>query len=291
MMTQKKYLGNSPKLNELREQKKNKVKRKFIFILVIFIIFITGCIFLSNWKDINIQTINISGNKIVDTADIEKIVNENISGKYLYLIPKSNGLLYPKNKILKEINEKYKRIESIDINTKDFQSLDISITENKAHYTWCGSVPFTQTDDNKEQCYFLNNEGYVFDTAPYFSGNVYTRFYGSIKTKDYNPIGFYFSPKNFNNLILLQDTLDKINLEVYSIFVKDDGDTEIFLGKSLSNDNPKILFKTEDNILNIIQNLKASVSADPLKSRIEKEYSSLLYIDLRFDNKVYYKFK
>ena len=110
-------------------------------------------------------------------------------------------------------------------------------------------------------------------------------------SSDLNPIGFYFSPKNFNNLILFEDTLDKINLEVYSIYVKDDGDTEIFLGKSLSNNNPKILFKTEDNIINIIQNLKASVSADPLKNRLEREYLSLLYIDLRYDNKVYYKFK
>ena len=60
-------------------------------------------------------------------------------------------------------------------------------------------------------------------------------------------------------------------------------------GKSAYKD-PEILFKIDTDLGNIAENLKAALDAEPLKSKIKNFYSTLLYIDLRFDNKVYYKF-
>lgn len=287
-----KSFSNSPKLREVKEGRKNALKRKIIIFLFVVLLIFTGLVFLSNWKEINIQNVQISGNKVILTEDIEKIVLNNLQGKYLYIIPKSNGLLYPKKRILDQINANHKRIKEINIDTHDFKTLEITLTENTAKYTWCGETPAPTAEDILQKCYFMNDEGYVFDTAPYFSGNVYLKFYGVVKTTEHSPIGYYFAPKKFNNLIKFYETLTAMNLDTDFFYLKDNGDTEIHLYKDTSaTERPVIFYKTDDNIDHVIENLKSSVFVDPLKSRIEKEYPSLLYIDLRFDNKVYYKFK
>lgn len=287
-----KSFSSSPKLREVKEGRKNALKRKIIISSFVVLLIFTGLVFLSNWEEINIQNIQISGNKVILTDDIKKIVLNNLQGKYFYIIPKSNGLLYPKKRILDQINANHKRIKEINIDTHDFKTLQITLTENTAKYTWCGESPVLITEEILQKCYFMNDEGYVFDIAPFFSGNVYLKFYGIIKTTNESPIGYYFTPKNFNNLIKLHDALTSMNLDPEYYYVKENGDTEIHLYMNTGMiDGPVIYYKTNEDIDHVIENLKSSLSVDPLKSRIENEYSALLYIDLRFDNKVYYKFK
>ena len=40
----------------------------------------------------------------------------------------------------------------------------------------------------------------------------------------------------------------------------------------------------------LAENLQAALMTEPLQSDFKNKFSSLLYIDLRFGNKVYYKF-
>lgn len=291
-MTSKKYLSDSPKLTELRQQKNNNFKKKIIISLIIFLLIIVGLIFLSNWKEINIQTINVSGNKIVESSEIEKIVKDTIDDKYFYIIPKTNGLLFPKNQIITNIKEKHKRISSVKLETKDFQNLEIILTENKGIYTWCGETPFVELKETEEICYFMDEYGYVFDIAPKFSGNVYLKFYGDIKKNNNNPIGFYYMPRYFENLKKFNQALQDMNFQISAFYTKDDFETIVYLNTNKIEENSaKIILKTNDDPIKIAENLQASISNEPLKSKLEKAYFSLLYIDLRYDNKVYYKFK
>ena len=68
---------------------------------------------------------------------------------------------------------------------------------------------------------------------------------------------------------------------------------EIFLSKGTSSTSaigPKIIFKKDADLQNIAENLQAALNIEPLKSKFKNKYSLLLYIDLRFGNKVYDKF-
>ncbi|MBP9765874.1 MAG: hypothetical protein KBD12_01400 [Candidatus Pacebacteria bacterium] len=80
------------------------------------------------------------------------------------------------------------------------------------------------------------------------------------------------------------------NLEYASSTIMDNGDVKIFL-KNTENDSGFIFVNLKDNIGEIWNTFDSVILVDPLKSLITKNLFDLNYIDLRFKNKVFYKFK
>ena len=87
--------------------------------------------------------------------------------------------------------------------------------------------------------------------------------------------------------------LEKLNFKPIAFYIdKSDEDATIYLSyKENILNNPKIIFKINDNSDKLIENLQAAVTTEPLLSKLKNNYSGLLYIDLRYGNKVYYKFQ
>lgn len=290
---------NSPRISELKKKRNKILRNKILFlffgILIIFLI----SIFLSRISIANINEIKISGNKIIDEKDIRQVVEDNISGYYLYSFPKTNFFLYPKKKIKDELENKFKRFSMVSIKLRDFEILEILVEERDAQYIYCGekiNIEINSSYDvlNSEisKCYFMDSDGYIFDEAPYFSGEVYFKFYGHIKDKIDSPVGFYFAPDIFKNILSFKNQIEKMDMKVVSFLFKNDGDIEFNLSKKSNLGNsPKIILKKDFISEKAAENLQAVLFTDPLKSDFLNKYSSLLYIDLRFGNKVYFKFE
>lgn len=262
-----------------RKKRKILVKRVSIYTLLFLIIFI-GLSFLSKWEKTNIKSVTIVGNKVTDSYLVEKLVKEQIAGYYLWFFPKANFLIYPKGKIKDKLTSEFKIFKEVSISLKGIKTLEIKVLEREGKYTWCGNS-FT---DSPEKCYFMDENGYIFDVAPYFSGDVYLKFFGK------GELGVNFSPDIFSKLISFRDNIEKLEIKTSSLSVKDDGDIELYLANSSQN-TPKIIFKTNSDFEKILGNLQAILATEPLQSDFKKKYSSLEYIDLRFGNKVYYRFK
>ncbi len=279
---------NSPRLKEIKKKKRKIVHKKIIIGLVIFILLITGLAFFSNWKEVEIQEITVEGNKIIEKEDIKLIINEELKGKYLFLFSKKNFIIYPKNKIEKKLKNNFKRIKEIQINDKDIKNLIISINEYEGAYIWCGEK-ILENFINQE-CYFLDKFGYIFDEAPYFSGEVYFKFYGNISSEEI--IGSYFLPEYFSKIIFLKDSINKINLKTSSFYLEDQEEGIIYLSSQKQPPfSPKILFKINSDYYKLIDNLHSIITTEPLESNLKNKFNDLEYLDLRFGNKVFYKFK
>lgn len=290
---QKRNVLNSPRLLELKKERRRAILNKILISLFAFFVVFFLLAYLSNLKNLNITNIEIYGNNVVDTAVLKDNVTEQIKGKYLWLFPKTNVFIYPNNYIKKELWDKFKRIKDISITTKDNKTLVVNLTERVAKFTWCGATLPT-TEDQK--CYFLDDDGYVIDEAPYFSGEVYFKFYGSTAvgrpTSD-SPLGSYFSKDKFKQLVSFKDVLISIGLKPSALYVTNNSDVEMYLSRENSTTSmtgPKIIFKMDSDFQNVAENLEAALNAEPLKTKFKTKYSSLQYLDLRFENKVYDRF-
>lgn len=273
----------SPHTEELKKKQKKAKKIKRIIIVFIFCLFLVGLYFLSYWKEINIEKVLVEGNIVLDSQKLEEFAEERIQGKYIYLFPKKNFVLSPRSKIKKELTQNFRRIETLNFDNSNPKILKIKITERKPVYTWCGEVPPNPRAE-KESCDFMDKEGYAFDQAPYFSGDIYFKFYGPLED-------YYFTKNNFSNLVVFVENLKLINVTPTALFAKGDGEIEVFLSSNQEYANaPKIIFNLKDDYLKLFQNLKSAIEIDPLKTDFKDKYSSLKYLDLRFINKVYYKF-
>lgn len=293
----------SPRILEIKKRKRKILRNKIIFFFVLFLIFFILLAFLSRWEKLQIVDIQIQGNKIVEEEWIRQTVEEELQGHYLFVFPKKNILIYPRNKIIVSLGEKYTRLEDINLSLKDQGLLLIETSERKPTYTWCGDMPLVyekeidievESTNNIKQlkCYFLDERGYVFDQAPYFSGDVYFRFFGKIEREDVEtPVGNYFLPENFGSTLFFIDNIKNINLKPYALYVKEDGQMELYLASLISNNiPPKIILKTDADLIKMVENLEASLVTEPLRTKYKENFANLEYIDLRFGNKVYYKF-
>lgn len=288
----KKVVLNSPRLKEIRRKKHKSTRRKIIILLVLLFMLLLGFSFASRVPAFNIKNITVSGNKIIETEDILDVVQNEISGHYIWLFPKTNFLIYPKDKIKNELDNKFKRFKNLSIAVNNFKILEIKVSEYEGKYLYCGlSIPVLQSNLEDNKCYFIDNNGYIFDEAPYFSGNVYFKFYGDSNLNRDNPSGLYFMKDKFSKIIEFKNTIEKMNLKPTAFWVDENKEEGSFSLSGEPEIGSRIIFRMDGDYKKLAENLQAAISTEPLRTDLKSKISSLLYIDLRFGNKVYYKFQ
>jgi hypothetical protein len=195
---------------------------------------------------------------------------------------------YPENAIKNELQNKFKRLTDINIAIKNDKTLEVSVQERMPKYTWCG-VEISAPD---EKCYFMDQDGYIFDEAPYFSGGVYFKFYGLPgvgNTAD--PSGSYYSKQNFQQLVSFRDILVGFNLKPVAFNTTSGGDIEVYLSSGAPlTIGPKLIIRSGTDFQKVAENLETALTTEPLQTEFKTKYATLSYIDLRFGNKVYYRF-
>lgn len=283
-------VSSSTRLKEIKKKKRINLRRKLLVILLGVFILFGGLAYLSSLPKINIQNIEIVGNKVIDSMPVETLIRSNLEGKYLWMFPKTNSIIYPREKIEKDLINNFQRMKDINFNLKDLKTLEVSFNERDAKYIWCGEyLPEGEVNDDLK-CYFMDETGYLFDESPFFSGEVYFRFFGPIDNIN-SPKGSNFVAGEFENLIIFKESLKKLDVRPVAIFLKEDKDIEVILSSSRPlSEAPKIIFKSNSDLNKMVENLQSALTAEPLKDDFKNKYDSLKYIDLRFGNKVYYKF-
>ena len=293
----KRNVLNSPRLLKLKKKRQRIFLNKIFLSAIVFFAIFAGLFYLSRLKQLNIAEIKISENKAIDAETAKMIVQEKISGNYLWFLPKTNILFYPKNNIKNELQNKFKRIKDVIFSVKNRKTLEISVTEREALYIWCNAT-LPESDTAAQKCYFMDENGYIFDEAAYFSGGVYFKFYGKISEdgdlskRESSPAGSYFAKENFYKFVLFKKILENMGLKPVALYQEDNGDIKFFLSRENSlSMGPEIILKVNSDFQKVAENLETALGTEPLQSNFKNKYSSLLYIDLRFGNKVYYKFR
>ncbi|MBI3888590.1 hypothetical protein HY311_02250 [Candidatus Nomurabacteria bacterium] len=283
---------NSPRLTELKKRRQKAILNKILISFACLAVIFFFLVYLSRLSSLQVGGIEVSGNKVVDTQSITDTVQKEIAGKYLWLFPKSDILIYPEGNIKNNLQNKFTRLKNISLFVGNDKVLKITVDERTPSYIWCGAEPQTRATGAirasapEENCYFMDAGGYIFDVAPYFSGEVYFKFYGTAG------MGAYFSKQNFQQLVSFMDILVSLGLKPVALYKTADGDMQIFLsGINSAGTSPKILLRADADLKIVAENLQAALDTEPLLSKFKNNYSKLQYIDLRFRNKVYDKFQ
>lgn len=269
----------SPRLNELKKNRRRKFFGKVLLWKIIFLGLLAVLVFISRIDRLNIQSVQVFGNTVLETEQILSVVEENISGYFFWLFPRSNFLFWPEGKTKDDLSQTFKRLQNIDFTLDGSGNLSVLVSERQGKYTWCGEE---KKEGESLVCYFMDEEGYVFDQAPYFSGDVYFKFFGPI-------VDSSFTPDLYPKLREFRENLITMGFKPVALYVKKDGDIEIELS-SVSEKIPKIFLKSDFEVEQTSETLQSALRTDPLISNMKNKYKSMEYIDLRFGNKVYFKF-
>jgi hypothetical protein len=287
-----KDIPTSPRIIEIRHKRRVKRMRLVILFFILLVFIIGGLAFFSANKNVVIDKVVVSGNHIIDEEDIEKEINKNISGRYIYLFSKNNSFIYPHKKIYDSLLVTFPRIEKLSIYHDNLKTLHIDISERTGSYLYCGENLPENKSEIGENCYFVNNDGFIFDKAPYFSGDVYFKYYMTIENNTSNPLGKQMLDiDHFHELARFIDAINAIGFKPIYISLDQMGTYSLYLDANKGGTLPKILFKNNDDYRIIQDNLSLAMKKKEFSSEINSKYGSLLYVDLRFKNKVLYKFQ
>lgn len=285
----KKAIQESPKLQELRAKRISTRRRLSILFGVFFLTLLGAFIFFVHLPKYHLSNIVVIGNQIIGTDEIVDEVNSIISGNKLYVIPYKNAFFYPKARIIESLTQKYPKLNTIDVYRIGYKKIVVSVTERRGYALWCGQNALV--NEEGEVCYFTDNTGKIISLAPYFSGNVYPRFFGTaLSISESEPLGKHFIDESqFQNLLAFQKRFNDFGFQVKSINLV--SETEYQLVLDLGNQKTaNVRFLNNADYKLLANNLAVAMSKKEFADKLSKNRANLEYFDLRFTNKVYYKF-
>lgn len=275
-----------------KQNKRIRLKRKKILIktgviagavLLLFILTVWG---LHNER-VRIVNVYTQGNSVVLDREIKEIAKEQLAGKYFGIFPRNSIFLYPKQQIKNKILDVYKRVYYIKVNISDINSIVVTVKERKSYALWCGDTLSDRKDGVTNDCYFIDDKGFVFTKAPAFSGNVYFTVYGEVASegsKPNKPLGKNFlNEERFVRLMQLRALLAKEGLDTIVLTQKEGNDFEFYLASG-----GKLIFNEDQDVRKLLHNLATAIEVKENEGKNIEE--GLEYIDVRFNNKVLFKF-
>jgi cell division septal protein FtsQ len=258
-----------------RETKRDKIKKllktlifnQFTFWLIL-ILFIFGGIFYLLFVSPYFQITNIvvSGTKSIENNDVIEFVKQNIGQKALFFNTTSY-FLTDARKIEKGISQKFILASEIKIAKKFPKTISVVVDERKSAITIC----------KENGCFDFDQNGIPFKTN--LKGEPY------IKTNNDIELGkTALSDKDFKVLIDIKNRFQsEKNLQISEIYLKNNE----HIIEVQEAEGWKALFTTENSIFRQVDNLTLV-----LNQKIpEAKRKNLEYIDLRFNDNVYFKYK
>lgn len=267
-----------------KKEKKEPIIRvkKFIrpaIVYDILLVFFIGVVIYSfvfaNFLQINEITVDNQGT--IDDADIQETVNRELDGKYLRVISKNNFIFFNSKKTELKLKNEFKKIKTVSVSKKFPDKISVKIEERNLILALC----------SRGECYFIDENGYAYE-----------KINSEIQVENQNEIIELVdeSGKEIreNEYVLLPSFVEFIVNVADEI--KDDTSLEILNEyRTRSRISEEVIVQTKKG-WDIYLNAKFPIdkSTQTLKTLLNrhlmlKDLNELEYIDLRSENKVFYR--
>lgn len=269
---------------------KGRRKRARVLLLCIaIVVFLAVCgavIGASYLRFVTIRDVVVEGAETVEAEVIKEKGSAELSGRYFFVFPKANALLYPKKRVEADLREAFPKLKNVEIDLPNLHTLRIAVEERKPAALWCGVTRVVEQSDEKGEdpvCYFLDEWGFTFEVAPTYSGTPYVRWYGKLET-DAPGATQYLTEDVFRALRALVEALSREGATSVSVDVDGAGDVRCIVEGSTS-----ILFSINQKGDEVLERFRLAKESEVLKG---KDLTILEYLDLRFGgNRLYFKLK
>lgn len=261
---------------EPRNHKKRFTLKHFLFTLL-FAIILTGIVWALRSSVFQIRSVSVEGTNVTDPEDVKVYIERTLLGKKLFIFPRSSTFLISTKWYEKKLQEDFTRFEIVSVTRDTLHSLRVSVKEYDGVYLWCNE--FTA-------CFFMDKKGIVFSEAPYFSGSAYPKlFIGTGKELPFQAISEH--ELQIVETVLMRLRAAQIEISEFHFI----NNRELNLYFSHQAQQTKIIIDPTSGIDTTIEILIVGMNTAAFKDQFEKTDKILEYIDLRFSNKMVYKFQ
>jgi hypothetical protein len=261
-------------------------------------VFVFWAIFLSPWMIV--KNIEVKNNKTIDGNKVVELVQKKIAGNYFYFIPKAKIFLIKPGDLSSALKQTFPILLQTNIRRIFPDKISLNIVERTPAGIWCkrsaGASAYisgyeglkTRLAESQNysaiSCYDYDANGVIFQTAPYTSGSLITKIYDHGKRFVNSEIGDKVLDSNI--LDFLRSAQDKLNNE-FKLKTE-----QVILG---TDSEGVVFYFASDWFLVLNQKIDLNYQLQVLKNILDQSIGSqapnLAYIDLRIQNRAYYKYK
>jgi len=269
-----------------RIRKKKSIFRSRFFWIALLVLFFLGAIFyfLIFSPIFQIKGIKISGNKKIQSQEVEGLIKEKINQRLLFFPTKSIFLINSK-KIVNSLLENFPQVEKIKLKRKLPTTLIVEIKERSPLAIFC----------QEENCFFLDKTGTIFEEGPEDGEEDKSSSSPFAAARDYDLI---IKSQNRKEISLGQEIIQEEKLiSILEIQEKLKTNLKIVSKEFIIQNGDRVNVKTTEG-WEIYFDLKNSLDwqLTKLSLVLEKEIppekrGNLEYIDLRFRNFAPYKYR
>jgi hypothetical protein len=230
-------------------------------------------------NDVSVQGAeNLPANAL--TASVQSAIGDN----FWKIFSKKNIFLYPEASIEDKLSSEFPRIKEVELSRPALlaQAVVVTVEERIPYAKWClPAMPaHAGQAGSAEMCYFLDSNGFIF--APADGAQPTTSYVfrdGLLPGRE--PIGQTFLLGRLSTIVHFLELLKQSGYEPRGVTVENEKDFSVPLSGMFTL---RVLFDTEGE--KVIHDLKLALEADSVRDRV----AELEYVDMRFGNRVYYKF-
>jgi hypothetical protein len=220
-----------------------------------------------NRPEANIHDISITGAKLSNVDLMREVAESILDGSYFAIIPRTNVLLLPYQKLEENIQSAFPQVASVVASQTALGTLEIAITERVPVALWCA---------DSGDCYLMDGSGYVFDSADSHDGLI--RYSGRIKGM---PVGSVYLDGTFRVFSKAISSLEEATKQkVTDVYVDEYGDAYATL-----LEGGDIIFALSPEYSELVDNAASVFQTERFTST-----RTLDYADFRYGNKVYVRF-
>jgi cell division septal protein FtsQ len=267
------------KPSRARRERRRALILKVVFSVVGLIILIVASSIISNLSYFRISNFEIVGLEGVDKRAVDISAKMPLIGTYLWFWPRDCYFYLSTSGVEESLLKNIPRLLSVDISRSGLKTIKISLVERKPAGLWCAN-----TDSQK--CYFLDEQGLVFDRAPSLSGQLFVKYLGLLQS-DADPLNQrYLTKESFSALNDLMSWVLASGISVTYVSVDVDGFYRLHLPGG-----GEIFVNEKQDVDRTFRNLQSLLKEKGLLSKTVSFDTNLDYVDLRFGEKVYIKKK
>lgn len=224
---------------------------------------------------LNIREIVISGIDAPGSDEIRQISSEAVSGKK-YFIPRGNILIFSPGQLTDTIKNQFPILDEVTVEKRLLGKIIVKVKEREKAGMVCGGP-------EKAECFYFDGQGVVFEESPEIIS------VSLLLLKDDSVAGISLPSQKYDKKTVefiravKKDFSDKAGVGIeYFYFLNSSGDIAAH-----SDKNFEIYLASGDHPLEDQARILKSILDGEIKDKI----SVLDYIDLRVENRAYYKLK
>lgn len=226
-------------------------------------------------------------------AAVEQAALTSVSGRYLGLFSRANGMIYPRKQVETSVAASVPQIASAEVSLRGLRTLVVTVTEREPEAVVCAGLPDFDGQslmlDTAQACSFADADGRLYGQSPSFSGTSYKRYYAPVSDGIVAT-----STDEFHELQEFYDAVRRSGIGAEAILIKEGGEYELYLRNASTTAAPGggtavVYFNHARSFSEQLDNLVSFWTRMAEQAKAKRESLAFEYIDVRYGSNVFYR--